>query len=214
MPITDPTSRQFENLADLQLTLINEGCVACDLGFQEGLNGCCVARGNPLKRRMIIGEAPGRFEDAQSSPFVGPAGILWDKIMLSVGWTDEDWYITNCVLCRPIAPKGSGKENFTPRVEQRKKCRPYLDAQIRFIRPRVIVTLGKPATETILGHKGIRMGNVHGRKFLEGEKIIFPLYHPAFLLHSQKNPQQYQEVRENMWQDIQKLREIVDEENL
>jgi len=228
MTITNPSDREFEDLADLQLTLIDEGCRACSLGFQEGLNGCCVSRGNPLKRRMIIGEAPGRFEDAQSSTFVGPAGQLWDKIMESVGWSDKDWYITNVVLCRPIAPKGSGKENFTPRAEQRNKCYPYLNHQISFIRPKIIVTLGKPATETILGFKGIRIGDYRGRltwtevatihgRYSPVEKFypkVFPMLHPAAILHASSQPEKYELYRQQMWDDIRTLKKLVEEEKL
>ena len=221
MPITDPAAQEFEHIGDLHMTLTEEGCRACDLGFQEGLNGCCVSRGSHITRRMIIGEAPGKHEDAQSEPFVGPAGKLLDKVLESVGFDPkQDFYITNVVLCRPIAPKGSGKENYTPRMEQRRRCRPYLEQQISLIQPRIIVTLGKPATEAILGVTGIRMGDYRGKLQIINQgfygmlgvkpTLVFPMLHPAYLLHSKKNPQQHQKAREDMWQDVQKLKEIVD----
>jgi len=179
---------------------------------------------------MIIGQNPGKWEDAQSVPFCGPAGVLLQKILASVGWDiDQDWYITNIVLCRFIAPKGSSKENLTPYMEQRKKCRPYLDAQISFVQPRIIVTLGKPATEAILGLKNIRMGDYRGQivenlvviEKTEGEEnitvgrpFVFPCLHPAALLHTQSQPERHELYRQQMWQDIQYLKKFVEENNL
>jgi len=221
--IYEPLHAVMDDLLDLRNGLVEYGCKACTLGFQEGLNGCCVARGNPESRRMIIGEAPGKYEDAQSLPFVGPAGQLMNQIFGSVDFNmDTDWYITNIVLCRPIAPKGSGKENYTPRMEQRNKCRPFLDAQLRFIQPRIIVTIGLPATEAILkqfGYSKFRMGDFRGQLKTHnfegiGEVKVFPMLHPAAILHAKSQPEKHQLYREQTWEDIQRLRQIIDEEGL
>jgi uracil-DNA glycosylase family 4 len=228
MPIIKPDEINFESMGDLHQILLEEGCRACSLGFQEGLNGCCVSRGNYLTKRMIIGEAPGKYEDAQSEPFVGPAGQLLNKILDSVGFNhEEDFYITNVVLCRPIAAKGSGKENYTPRQEQRNKCRPYLEAQIRMISPLLIVPLGKPATEAILGVKGIRMGNYRGKAVMHKwnpwpENVIgstwniwvFPMLHPAAILHARSQPEKHRLYREQTWEDIQNLKKLIEEKGL
>lgn len=215
--ITNPRKVKFESLTDLQLKLHTQGCRACSLGFQENLNGCCVARGCAGKQRMIIGEAPGKYEDAQSEPFVGPAGKLMDKIFESVGFdVNKDFHVTNVVLCRPIAVKGSGKENYTPRVKQQRTCRPYLDMQIGFIKPKLIVTLGKPATESILQLRNIRMGEYRGHQFKlpENGAVVFPMLHPAAILHASFQPEKYKLYREQTWADIQKLKQIVEKEDL
>lgn len=212
-PIVKPEDAIFSSLDDIHHYLSMYGCKACDLGFQPSLNGCCVSRGNPLSRRMIIGEAPGKYEDALSSPFTGPAGQLLDRILASVSWSDHDWYLTNIVLCRPIAPKGSGKENYTPKMEQRRRCRPYLDMQIKMIKPNIILTLGKPAAEAILGPVS-SMGSIRGKSFLYQDIPVFPMLHPAAILHASSRPEKYELYREQTWEDIQKLRKIVDEENL
>ena len=210
----------FNTIEELQLTLKGKGCNKCDLGFQDGLNGCCVSRGNHFSRRMIIGEAPGKMEDATSEPFIGPAGQLMEKIFSSVGLdTNKDFYVTNIVLCRPIAAKWSGKENYTPRPDQRRKCRPYLDGQIDLIRPKIIVSMGKPATEAMLGAKDIKMKDYRGMLIqipyppgfgkLTFSPYLFPMYHPAFLLHGQNQPEKNQLARQEMWKDIQKLKEVI-----
>ena len=228
MPITDPASQEFADIGDLRMTLTEEGCRACDLGFQEGLNGVCVARGLASSRRMIIGEAPGKHEDAQSEPFVGPAGQLLNKVLESVGFNpDTDFYVTNVVLCRPIAPKGSGKENYTPRMVQRRRCRPFLEQQIGLIQPRIIVTLGKPATEAILGVSGIRMGDYRGKMqrnvailqhseegTLIGRPYVFPMLHPAAILHARSQPEKHQLYREQTWEDIKHLKQFIEENDL
>lgn len=220
--IYHPADTVMDDLSTLKVGLRQHGCKACDLGLQEGLNGCCVARGNERFRRMIIGEAPGRHEDATTLPFVGPAGELMDRIFASVGFdTNTDFYITNTILCRPIAPKGSGKENFTPRIEQKRRCRPFLDAQIRLVNPRIIVTLGIPATEAVLGLRNIKMGDYRGviktinQGFyaLLGTRpiYVFPMLHPAAILHAKSQPEKYKLYRQQTWTDIQFLKKFIEE---
>ena len=171
-----------------------------------------------MANRMILGIAPGKDEDSSSKPFVGKAGQLLDDIWKSVGMNTEDWYLTNCCLCRPIAEKGSGKQNNDPSILQRKTCRPYLDTHLKLLKPRVIVTMGRIPTEAILGIKNIRMNNVHGKiyndiKGLEGT-IVFPFYHPAALLHSRGNKQVYENLRQDIWDDIRSLKQILIKEGI
>jgi DNA polymerase len=218
----DTALKPFESINDLpevkdlrhfRSLLHTAGCRACNLGFQPNINGCCVSRGDPVSRRMIIGEAPGKKEDATRSPFTGPAGLLLDDIWEAVGWKSNNWYLTNVVLCRPVAPRGSGKQNLTPRVEQRKLCRPYLDLQIRMLKPKIIVTLGKVATDAILGPQKT-MGSVRGklrRASPMGEStFIFPMYHPAAILHA-KGTDNYDVYRRKTWDDIRQLKKITEE---
>lgn len=202
---------EIPSIESLKHDLHTTGCTRCNLGFQKGLNGCCVSRGDHTKKRVLIGEAPGRFEDATSSPFVGPAGQLLDKIFAAVGWdTNKDWYLTNVVLCRPIAERGSGKENLTPRASQRARCRPFLDRQIELIQPRIIVTVGGVATQAILKLGSIKMGDYRGRLLDVNGIKVFPMIHPAAILHAQSQPDKWQLYREQTWEDVQKLRQIVD----
>lgn len=191
------------------------GCSGCELGCQPNFIAPVVFRGNPTKKKMIIGEAPGFYEDKQGLPFTGPAGQLMDKIWASVGWnTNEDWYLGNVVKCRPVAPPGSGKQNLTPTTQHRKKCRPYIEQEIRAIKPHTVVLVGASAAKSILNRTDITMKKSAGRVYVSKEFPevgFFVMYHPAYLLHSQNYPDKYMEVRKKMWEDIQLLRKLVDE---
>jgi len=178
---------------------------------------------------MIIGEAPGKDEDSTRQPFTGPAGRLMDRIWASVGMDTNDWYLTNTVLCRPIAPREHHKQNLTPKVEQRQRCSPFLDQQIWLLRPRLIVTVGATATAAVMRQKSVRMGDYRGRKFLQEFSVspkgrydpvnkfyadVFPMLHPAAILHAKRDPAKHLQYRQWMWDDIRKLKQIVTEEKL
>jgi DNA polymerase len=137
---------------------------------------------------MFIGEGPGADEDEQGEPFVGPAGRLLDKMIAAMGYERDDVYVGNIVKCR--ATDGEG-QNRPPAPEEIKECHPFLVRQITAINPYVIVTLGSPATKTILGtEEGITRlrGKWQQREFM-GQALrcdinIMPTYHPAFLLRT------------------------------
>ena len=175
-----------------------------------------------MANKMIIGEAPGKEEDATGKPFSGPAGQLMDDIWKSVGMDTNDWYITNVCLCRPYMPRGSGKENFTPKQDQRKKCRVYLDKQIALIKPKLIVTVGTVALEALLQAKGIRMDDYRGKLLTNlaqglGHPTyniqIFPMLHPAAILHA-KGSEQYEIYRQQTFNDIKQLKQILQERGI
>lgn len=219
----------FNNVEDFKLWLTMKGCQRCDLGFQKDINGVCISRGS-AGPRMLIGESPGLVENNTRKSFTGPAGRLMDRIWASVGMSIDDWYLTNTILCRPIAPDGSGKQNLTPKMEQKRRCRPFLDLQIGLIKPRIIVTVGAIATAAILGKSSIRMGDYRGKLITDraimiadksdsgtmeiGRPFIFPILHPAALLHAQRDPTKHQQYKQWMWDDIRKLKQILIEEKI
>lgn len=213
----------FQHVTDIDPYLRHHGCRMCDLGFQKDLNGCCVMRGT-VNNKMIVGESPGKEEDSKGQPFTGPAGRLMDKIWASVGMDTNDWYLTNVVKCRPIAPYGSGKQNLTPKVEQRQRCKPFLDAEIRLLKPRIIITVGGTATAALTGAKSVRIGEMRGKltKNLwppehdgsQLEYLLFPMLHPAAILHASRDPEKHLLYRRQTWDDIQRLKEILTEESL
>lgn len=131
-------------------------------------------------RIVLIGEAPGRQEDRQGEPFVGAAGKVLEELLASVGLSRDDVYITNVVKSRPTSGPRPGR-NRPPAPEEIAACRPWLDEQLRIIRPAVIVTLGRIALEEFA--PGRSLTEVHGRLITDRGVTILPLYHPATVLY-------------------------------
>ncbi len=124
---------------------------------------------------MFVGEGPGAKEDIQGKPFVGSAGKYLDTLLGLIGIKREEVFIVNIVKCRP-------PENRVPSLDERNACLPYLQAQIQYIKPHLICTLGNTALETLTGEKSI--SRVHGRLLRKANNQFFPMYHPAAALHN------------------------------
>jgi DNA polymerase len=146
--------------------------------------------GSPNADLMFIGEAPGRDEDIQGEPFVGRAGQLLTDIIKAMKLTRDDVYIANVIKCRP-------PENRNPELDELDSCRPYIRRQIEIIQPRVIVTLGRFALQS-LTEKSHAVSAARGQ-WLDYHGIkVMPTYHPAYLL---RNPAAKKEV----WADMKKV---------
>jgi DNA polymerase len=146
--------------------------------------------GNPQASLMFIGEGPGEQEDLQGLPFVGRAGeLLTRMIERGLGLTRDEVYICNIVKCRPPG-------NRTPQADEVSACRPFLDGQIDAVAPRVIVTLGKPASSLLLGRE-ISITRVRGTWHEYRGIPVMPTFHPAFVLR-----QYTEENRRLVWQDL------------
>ncbi len=135
---------------------------------------------------MFIGEAPGYWEDVKGKPFVGAAGKLLDKLLAGIGLSREEVFIGNILKCRPPG-------NRDPQPEEVRACTPYLDRQIRIIRPKIIVTLGRYASAYIFSKAGISfsgISKVHGKIYhadvLDLDVTLIPMYHPAVALYNAK----------------------------
>ena len=130
---------------------------------------------------MFVGEAPGEQEDRRGEPFVGPAGQLLDKMIEAMGWTRGSVYIANTTKCRPPG-------NRNPQPDELSQCMPFLHAQIAAIAPRIIVALGRPAANQLLGTDApisALRGRFHdyARATSDGVSLkIMPTFHPAYLL--------------------------------
>ncbi len=124
---------------------------------------------------MFVGEAPGADEDRIGDPFVGKAGELLDKMIEAMGWTRQTVYVANTTKCRP-------PQNRNPEADELAACTPFLFAQIDAIRPRVIVSLGRPAANTLLGNNA-PISTLRGRfhEYRSGARLM-PTFHPAYLL--------------------------------
>jgi len=182
--------------------------------FASGFTNIVWGEGDPRARLMFIGEAPGAEEDRTGRPFVGRAGQLLDKMIAAMGLGRDSVYIANVLKTRPPG-------NATPTTSEAEACAPYLYGQIGIIRPRVIVTLGLPASRLILGTTEA-MGRLRGSwwefevpsghepRIVPPESVgaripVMPTYHPAFLLRSYTS-----ENRAKVWSDLQKVMEKLD----
>ncbi|MBR6099078.1 uracil-DNA glycosylase [bacterium] len=178
-----------------------EQCQNCPLGATR--TNIVFSAGVPNSKLMLIGEAPGYYEDQQGEPFVGKAGQLLDKIFASVGLSrQENVYICNTLKCRP-------PNNRDPLPEEKEACRAFLDAQLEILKPRIILLCGKVALTSMLNTtSGIT--KVRG-KWFEGPygSRMMPIYHPSYLLRNdstEKGSPKWQ-----MWQDIKEVKRVYDE---
>ena len=164
-------------------------CTCCPLG--KSRKNFVFGSGSPEANIMFIGEAPGAEEDRQGLPFVGAAGQLLTKIIEAMQLQREDVFICNVLKCRP-------PNNRDPQPGEIESCEPYLKRQIQIVRPRIICTLGRFATQALL-KTSESMGRLRGRLHeYEGTPVI-ATYHPAALL---RNPQ----WKRATWEDMKKLR--------
>lgn len=126
---------------------------------------------------MFVGEAPGSHEDQEGRPFVGPAGRFLDELLSSAGIRRNSVFITNVLKCRP-------PYNRMPTAEEMSSCRPYLDAQLAAIRPRLVCTLGAVALKALLGSGSVTRSR--GKPITRSGLVYFPTLHPAASLYDPK----------------------------
>lgn len=131
--------------------------------------------GNPNAQVMFIGEGPGFNEDKQGEPFVGAAGKLLNELLQSAGLSRAEIYIANVVKCRP-------PNNRDPEPDEVETCKPFLFQQIDLIKPKLLCTLGRWSTETILERK-VSITKIRGQVIPHKNLVVFPLLHPAAALH-------------------------------
>jgi DNA polymerase len=168
----DLPAPEFDSFADLEREVL--ACTRCALA--NGRTQVVFGTGDPDADLMFVGEGPGAEEDRQGVPFVGRAGQLLTKLIADIGMTRDDVYIANVVKCRPPG-------NRDPQPVEIDSCRPWLTAQLGFVRPRVVVTLGNFATKLLLDTKeGIT--RLRGREFPFGDASLVPTLHPSAVLRS------------------------------
>ncbi|MCX8180834.1 MAG: type-4 uracil-DNA glycosylase [Thermofilaceae archaeon] len=157
-------------------------CTKCQL--HKTRTNAVPGEGNPCARVMLIGEAPGYNEDIQGRPFVGSAGNLLNQMLKIANMSREEVFITNVVKCRPPS-------NRDPNDEEIEACKYFLLAQIKAIKPEIIMCLGRHSTKVLLGLSGLNVDSimrVRGelKKLLvdENEVICLPTLHPAAALYN------------------------------
>ena len=125
---------------------------------------------------MFVGEAPGRHEDQQGRPFVGPAGMYLEQLLASINLGREQVYITNIIKCRPPG-------NRDPLPSEIQNCHKWLEEQIELMRPKMVVTLGRYSMAQFFSGKSI--SKIHGTTQKRDNVIYYAMYHPAAALHQQ-----------------------------
>lgn len=159
-----------------------------------------IARGNPQAPLMIIGEAPGRDEDAQGLPFVGESGQLLDKMLKAIGRDESNVYISNLLFWRPPG-------NRDPSTEELLACKPFIERLIELVQPKLIACAGKFSAATLLGTtQGITRVRGRWHEYKRGDLTIpaMPLLHPAYLLRQPG-------VKREAWRDMLELNAKLEE---
>ncbi len=169
-------------------------CTACPLAATR--TNCVFGTGSPTADLMFVGEAPGEQEDLSGIPFVGRAGQLLDKFLAAVDIPREEVYIANILKCRP-------PQNRDPLPAEEDACIGYLREQVRLIRPKVIVCLGRVSAMRLI-KPDFRITKEHGEWFEKGDFLMTAVYHPAYLLRDPRK-------KEDMLTDMKRIRAKLDE---
>lgn len=188
----------FEKLEEVKKQCIN--CQKCSLAKTR--TNVVFADGKPNDKLMLIGEAPGFYEDQKGLPFVGKAGQLLDRILESVGLSREkDIYICNIIKCRP-------PDNRDPLPEEKEACREYLEAQINILKPQIILLCGRIALHSMIS-TSLGITKVRGQWFdgPYGAKMM-PIFHPSYLLRNDSRTKG--SPKWLMWQDIKEIKRVYD----
>lgn len=183
------------NIADMDWPTLAEtvaGCVKCRLC--NGRTRTVFGAGDRKATWLFIGEGPGRNEDQQGEPFIGPAGRLLDNMLRALHiQRGDNAYIANVVKCRPVDANGRDRP---PTAEETGACLPYLQRQIALIQPTVLVALGKTAAVSLLGlDPETPVGSLRGKVHRYGNLPLVVTYHPAYLLRRLQD-------KAKVWQDL------------
>lgn len=157
--------------------------------------------GNPEAEVVLIGEAPGKQEDIQRVPFVGAAGKFLNTMLESVQLNRDDVYITNIVKYRP-------PDNRDPLKSEKVAFIPYLERELRIIKPKLVITLGRHSMEYFIPDETI--GEIHGQprrvQFGAESLVVMPLYHPSAAAYNPK-------LRPTLLEDFQKVPQVIEDIN-
>ncbi len=168
-------------------------CKACDL-WKLGTQ-TVFGEGRANARVMMVGEQPGDKEDLQGRPFVGPAGAVLDKALAAAGIDRTDVYVTNIVKHFKWEPRGKRRLHKKPNALEISACRPWLDAEIKVVKPEVVVLLGATAAQGVMGRQ-FRVTQQRGQWV---QSTITPLVmatvHPSSILRAPDDDSRHEEMR-------------------
>ena len=167
-------------------------CTACEL--HKTRTNCVFGTGSTSAKILFVGEAPGDNEDKTGTPFVGRAGKLLDQFLFAVDIKREDVYIANILKCRP-------PQNRDPLPAEEDACMDFLRRQVKLLRPKVIVCLGRISAQRLI-KPDFKITQEHGQWFEKNGFLITAVYHPALLLRDPRR-------KEDMLEDMKKIKEKI-----
>ena len=188
----------FEELDEIKKQCFT--CTKCPLS--QSRTNIVFSDGIPNSKLILVGEAPGYWEDQKGLPFVGRAGQLLDKIFECVGLSrQKNVYICNTIKCRP-------PDNRNPLDEEKQACREYLDKQLEILKPKIILLCGSVALNSFLPNKG-GISRLRGQWFdgPYGSKMM-PIFHPSYLLRN--DSREKGSPKWLTWQDIKEVKRVYD----
>ncbi|WP_375424997.1 UdgX family uracil-DNA binding protein [uncultured Friedmanniella sp.] len=165
-------------------------CRGCELW--EPATQVVFSAGNPAAPLMLVGEQPGDSEDRRGIPFVGPAGQLLQRALAEAGVGVADVYVTNAVKHFRFTERGSRRIHATPQINHLKACRPWLEAELQTVRPRLVVCLGASAAKSLLGSSfrlTAERGQVMERETPVGPLRLLATLHPSAVLRTPAGPE-------------------------
>lgn len=168
-------------------------CKGCDL-WKRGTQ-TIFGEGSPHARVLLVGEQPGDKEDLQGRPFVGPAGAILDKALAAAGIERNEVYVTNIVKHFKWEPRGKRRLHKKPNITEISACRPWLEAEIRVVKPQVVVLLGATAAQGILG-RDFRVTQ-HRGEWIKSEIApnVLATVHPSSILRATDDDSRHEEMR-------------------
>jgi DNA polymerase len=190
-----PEERKLRVLADAV-----QNCKGCDLykNATQAVFGEIETRDGGAKPKvaiMMIGEQPGDQEDKQGRPFVGPAGKLLDKALEEADIDRSKVYVTNAVKHFKWEPRGKQRIHKKPSMKEINACRPWLDAELEAVKPKLIVALGATAAQGLLG-SSFRITQAHGTvQEVPGLPPIIATLHPSAILRAQTDEDRHSQMR-------------------
>ncbi len=181
-------------------------CQACEL-WKRGTQ-TVFGEGRPDAKLMLIGEQPGDQEDREGKPFVGPAGKLLNTALQEAGIDREKAYVTNAVKHFKWEPRGKRRIHAKPNAAEIAACRPWLNAEIAALRPKVIVCLGATAAQALFGRE-FRVTQ-HRGEFLESQlaEVVMATVHPSSILRAPDEKTRHEEMKRFV-NDLKKVARLV-----
>ena len=180
------------------------GCQACPLW--ENATQTVFGEGSPDAELVFVGEQPGDEEDTKGRPFVGPAGRLFDQALEEAGIDRELAYVTNVVKHFKWQPRGKRRIHQKPNAAEIAACRPWLDAELGLLKPKVLVCLGATAAQALLGRQ-FRVSKDRGVP-VESDlaPVVMATVHPSSVLRSDDRDQEFALLVEDLGRVAEALR--------